>query len=206
MGEIINNVDMDNSVIDQSFNDQKSKIKPLNHSFKKNLKTDIITEDDIKEEKTCAICQEQFSLGDKYVILPCEETPHFFHIGDSEKCDGLFPWIENNNTCPLCRHEFPHEPEPEPEPEPENRRLPESLIPSEITDLTPEQISGLNMGENEPRPFNPEINIEIQYDINSNNIGGNTIPSILERMIEDIYIQREEEELNATILRSIEEM
>ena len=37
--------------------------------------------------------------------LPCKDK-HYFHI-KNEVCDGIYPWLKENNTCPLCRHEFP---------------------------------------------------------------------------------------------------
>ena len=41
-----------------------------------------------------------------------------FHNKVGDDCLGIMPWLEENNTCPVCRYEFPSEPEPEPEPEP----------------------------------------------------------------------------------------
>ena len=43
--------------------------------------------------------------GDEVVELPCIDK-HYFHI-KREGCDGIYPWLKNNATCPMCRHEFP---------------------------------------------------------------------------------------------------
>ena len=46
----------------------------------------------------CAICQEEFKIGEMFVPLPCNEThPHCFHR------DCIQPWLERHDTCPLCR-------------------------------------------------------------------------------------------------------
>ena len=46
----------------------------------------------------CAICQEEFEVGELFVPLPCNEIhPHRFHK------DCISPWLRNNNTCPTCR-------------------------------------------------------------------------------------------------------
>lgn len=46
----------------------------------------------------CAICQEEFCIGDSFVPLPCSETHvHKFHK------DCIVPWLRRNKTCPVCR-------------------------------------------------------------------------------------------------------
>ena len=46
----------------------------------------------------CAICQEDFEVGETFVPLPCNDLhPHKFH----KAC--IIPWIRDNNTCPTCR-------------------------------------------------------------------------------------------------------
>ena len=46
----------------------------------------------------CAICQEDFRVGETFVPLPCNDThPHKFH----KKC--IDPWVRRHNTCPVCR-------------------------------------------------------------------------------------------------------
>jgi len=42
----------------------------------------------------CSVCLEDFSIGDKVIVLPCY---HNFH----ETC--IREWISNHGNCPLCR-------------------------------------------------------------------------------------------------------
>ena len=46
----------------------------------------------------CAVCQEDFQIGELFVPLPCNDIhPHKFH----KEC--IMPWLRSNNTCPTCR-------------------------------------------------------------------------------------------------------
>eukprot|EP00494_Astrolonche_serrata_P026549 UN26811 len=52
----------------------------------------------LKDGKECAVCQEGFEVAEKGVTqIACK---HYFH----KKC--ITPWLETNNTCPLCRYEL----------------------------------------------------------------------------------------------------
>jgi hypothetical protein len=108
--ERINNIDMNIDVLERSINEQGEIIKPCSGSFVDNLEKVIITNEDVDNELCCAICRDKFKLGDKVIKLPCND-PHFFHYNsDPELCNGILPWLKNNNTCPICREEFPLEP------------------------------------------------------------------------------------------------
>lgn len=103
----------DRNILDTSFNDQGINIKKCSVSFVNDLETITITDSDINNNMCCAICQEEFKLGDKAIKLPCSDS-HYFHCSsDKELCGGILPWFENNNSCPICRTEFPEEPEPD---------------------------------------------------------------------------------------------
>uniref|UniRef100_A0A7S4CRU0 RING-type domain-containing protein n=1 Tax=Eutreptiella gymnastica TaxID=73025 RepID=A0A7S4CRU0_9EUGL len=52
------------------------------------------TDRDNADTKACAVCQEEFGLGDLATTLPCA---HLFH----GRC--IEPWLARNGTCPLCR-------------------------------------------------------------------------------------------------------
>ena len=99
------------NIINETFNDNTNENveKPLNNEFKNNLEEITISNDDLKKDLCCSICLDNFKLNDKIIKLPCKNNPHYFHKGDNENCDGIFPWFEKNNTCPVCRYEFPIE-------------------------------------------------------------------------------------------------
>lgn len=84
----------------------------VSEEFKNNLEELVADEEFIKKDKQCSICLEDFRLGDKYIRLPCqtenEDEKHIFHSGN-DTCSGIKPWLERNNTCPMCRTEFPKE-------------------------------------------------------------------------------------------------
>ena len=46
---------------------------------------------------SCVICIEDFKPHDICIVLSCE---HIYHK------DCVVPWIESNNTCPICRVEI----------------------------------------------------------------------------------------------------
>ena len=98
--------EQDNNVEQRSFDEQKSKIKPCASNFIESLEDMTINEDDIKNNLSCAICQESFKLNETIKELPCKPNPHYFHFKNDE-CEGIIPWLKLNNTCPICRFEFP---------------------------------------------------------------------------------------------------
>ena len=57
-----------------------------------------ITPDGTQE---CAICKETMHQSESKVKkLPCAHTFHG---------DCILPWLQQNNTCPYCRHALPVE-------------------------------------------------------------------------------------------------
>ena len=102
-------------ILNRTFEEEKSVIKHTNASFIENLEK-IIIEDN--SELSCAICQDSFKIGDNVIKLPCKDNQtHYYHYDiDSEICEGILPWLKNNNTCPVCRTEFPFD-------EPEEKKL-----------------------------------------------------------------------------------
>jgi|APSaa5957512535_1039671.scaffolds.fasta_scaffold23917_4 hypothetical protein len=136
-------------ILNQSFNEQKEIIKPLQFEFKEHLETYIVDENDIYEKLSCAICQDIFHLNEKIIKLPCNCMPHFFHKENTEECQGILPWFEAHNTCPVCREEYPSEPVLT---ESEQIQSPESFTTVDIT-ITPEQLVELNIDGS------PDINV-----------------------------------------------
>ena len=51
---------------------------------------------------------DDFKKGEKCLKLPCKENEHFFH-DEGENCTGIKKWLSKQNTCPICRTEFPME-------------------------------------------------------------------------------------------------
>lgn len=52
------------------------------------------------EPPTCTVCCEHINIGSKGMFMPCG---HIYHP------DCLKPWLETNNSCPVCRFELPKE-------------------------------------------------------------------------------------------------
>uniref|UniRef100_A0A0V0HZ86 RING-type E3 ubiquitin transferase n=1 Tax=Solanum chacoense TaxID=4108 RepID=A0A0V0HZ86_SOLCH len=48
----------------------------------------------------CAVCKDQFLLDMQVKMLPCK---HMYHS------DCILPWLEMNNSCPVCRFQLPTE-------------------------------------------------------------------------------------------------
>lgn len=86
-------------IINESFQNQVVDRKPTLDSAIKSLNCRKCTDDSI----TCCICQMNIDKDDNLLELPCG---HIFHGGGCE-CPGIKPWLEDNNTCPLCKHELP---------------------------------------------------------------------------------------------------
>ena len=99
-----------NNELQQSFDNIETRCKPCKDDFIKHLETATIIQSDVDDKLSCAICQESFKLNDKVIELPCESGPHYFHVSSSD-CEGIVPWLKQNNSCPVCRFQFPHKPE-----------------------------------------------------------------------------------------------
>ena len=204
-------LDPANNIINQSFGEDKPIVKPLEKSFKDKLEIYTITEEDVVNKLSCSICQDEFKLNDETIKLPCNDTPHFFHKTNTEECNGIYPWFEEHNTCPMCRYEFPHEPEPEPV----IGENPQVIIEREII-LTPEQIIEMN-DNNRENTIDDILRNEIENIFNQGEGENNNeetqmpdITRILQPMLnnivrEEMARQMEEEELQNAILRSVQE-
>jgi hypothetical protein len=107
-------------------NNTDNNIRGVSEVFSNNLDEFIVDPEFMKKELQCSICLEDFQVGDKCIRLPCKSGPHVFHSG-SDSCSGVKPWLKRNNTCPMCRHEFPTDNQ--------------SLIPTSNVTLTPGQIA-----------------------------------------------------------------
>jgi hypothetical protein len=52
------------------------------------------------EPPSCTVCVDPIAMLTKGMFMPCG---HIFH----PEC--LKPWLDTNNTCPVCRFELPLE-------------------------------------------------------------------------------------------------
>ena len=73
---------LENSLENSFNNDEKMKIRPLSHEIRDKLGEYKVTDDDISNNLSCAICQSNFKKEDKVICLPCEPINHFFHKGE----------------------------------------------------------------------------------------------------------------------------
>lgn len=48
----------------------------------------------------CSICRDTIKAGDKYCTLPCG---HVYHHKGTDDCLGVLRWLEEHDTCPMCR-------------------------------------------------------------------------------------------------------
>ena len=99
-------VQNEDDILQTTFDEQTVKTIPTCNKFVDSLEKMYITEEDVENGLSCSICQDSFELNDKVIELPCEPQKHYFHI-KNDNCDGVLPWLTQNNTCPMCRFEFP---------------------------------------------------------------------------------------------------
>lgn len=75
---------------------------PASEKSKKQLHKEKVTESNKEEfgKLDCSVCKENYKVDDTICKMPCE---HIFH----EDC--LMPWLNQHNSCPVCRYELPTE-------------------------------------------------------------------------------------------------
>ncbi|XP_060184363.1 E3 ubiquitin-protein ligase RDUF1-like [Lycium barbarum] len=73
---------------------------PASKSAIENLPTIEIVNSHIVSDTCCAVCREEFCLGNEAREMPCK---HIYHS------DCITPWLALRNSCPVCRHELPSE-------------------------------------------------------------------------------------------------
>jgi hypothetical protein len=95
------------NIQNQTFNQQHKYKKVCSKDFINSLSVQKVTKEMVEKKITCGICLDELKEGEEILELPCKDT-HYFHIKNTV-CDGIYPWLKENNTCPLCRHEFPSE-------------------------------------------------------------------------------------------------
>ncbi|KAJ1394740.1 Zinc finger, RING-type [Sesbania bispinosa] len=66
---------------------------------RENLPSVVVTQQDVDNNNAlCAVCKDEFGVGEEVKQLPCS---HRYHG------DCIVPWLGIRNTCPVCRYEFP---------------------------------------------------------------------------------------------------
>ena len=137
-------------------NDQIEELMGENENEDTSMSDDMINEfKEIKVDKEmdakqmeCSICLETFKEGDTYIMLPCKDHPHYFHNSDNEHCPGIIPWLKKNNTCPVCRFEFPKKKETN-----EN----DEFIQEEGNETNSDEPSDTNVNEMDNDPENDPV-------------------------------------------------
>ncbi|CAK8563283.1 unnamed protein product [Lathyrus sativus] len=72
---------------------------PASVTVVQNLPLVVVTKEDVDNNNAlCAVCKDEFAVGDEVKLLPCS---HRYHG------DCIVPWLGIRNTCPVCRYEFP---------------------------------------------------------------------------------------------------
>lgn len=192
-------VQNENDILQTTFDEQTVKTIPTCNKFVDGLEEMYITVEDVENGLSCSICQDSFELNDKVIELPCKPQKHYFHI-KNDNCDGVLPWLTQNNTCPMCRFEFPKSTEQNMEQNTEQNDETNDDIREEILNAPPlirfEEILSYAI---ERRNLNNNINAS---NINSSNIASNIIfPNIVIDNIRDGFSDRETDE---AIRRSLE--
>jgi len=162
----------------------------VSEEFKNNLEEHTADEEFIKNEKQCSICLDEFKLGDKYIILPCtrgeSEENHVFHSGD-ETCSGIKPWLDRNNTCPMCRKEFPTDNQ--------------SILSDQ--GRTRDIFQNITFHSMIPPDINIPMDDNIENNIPNPNNLENTISNIITNYINEIEANNEQREMQLAIEASL---
>ena len=102
-------------------------------------------------------------------------TCNYFHV-NNDNCPGIKNWLETNNTCPLCRTEFPKE---------NNSNLSDTLIIPTFSSVARRNIINTTT-DNDIIPETNNDNINTIYqNINSENII-NSIDNIIRSVNDEI--------------------
>ena len=194
------NSNIGNNFTNASMNSESN--NGVSEEFKNNLEEIIVDEEFISKEKQCSICLEEFKLGEKYIKLPCqtekEDEKHIFHSGN-DTCSGIKPWLERNNTCPMCRTEFPKDENP-------INPLVETIT---ITFPPINNMTNMNIFNDIFNDINEDINGDINEDNNEENIPNpneleNRISDIITNYINEIETSNEQRDIQIAIEESLQ--
>ena len=99
---------LEERVTNQSFHQQPKFKQVASKDFINSLSVQKVSPELVEKKTTCALCLDELILGEDMIELPCKDK-HYFHIKKEGGCPGIYPWLKENNTCPMCRHQFPFE-------------------------------------------------------------------------------------------------
>lgn len=196
---LVNNLNRQNNlnnILERSFIEQGNCCKPCSGKFVDKLEKVIITNEDIDNDLHCAICQDSFKLDENIIKLPCKD-PHYFHYKSSkEECGGILPWFKENNSCPICREEFPQENN-------DNIPIPDENLDGSInnTEEEQDQESQLNDREEDSEDILIENIIDRIFNNHTNNIFQN-----IENLTGGLEVPPNPMELNPIRLNIIQPM
>lgn len=186
----------EDDILQTTFDEQTVKTIPTCNKFVNSLEEMYITQEDVDNGLSCSICQDSFELNDKVIELPCEPQKHYFHI-KNENCNGVLPWLTQNNTCPMCRFEFPKSTEENNETNDENNDEPQ-LEPPPLPNFEEILLHAINRRNDVNRNM-PNI---IASSVNETNMLPDIIfPNIVVDNIRDGFSDRE---IDEAIRRSLE--
>jgi len=199
--ELLNtlNQGVENQGVENNLTGTTDTFNGVSEEFKNNLEEIVADEEFILKEKQCSICLEEFKLGDKYIRLPCqtekEDEKHIFHSGN-DTCSGIKPWLERNNTCPMCRTEFPKD---------ENNINPfietiTLMIPA-INNMT--NMENMNIFNDINEGVNADEGINIENIPNPNDLE-NRISDIITNYINEIEASNEQRDIQIAIEQSLQ--
>ena len=183
-------------ILQTTFDEQSVKTIPTCNKFVDGLNKMYITEKDVENGLSCSICQDSFKLNDKVIELPCKPQKHYFHI-KNENCDGVLPWLSENNTCPMCRFKFPKSTEQNMEQNTEQNDIREEILNAPPLPNFEEILSYAI----ERRNLNNNINSSNTNSSNINILPNIIFPNIIVDNIRDGFSDRETDE---AIRRSLE--
>ncbi len=195
----VENQGVENQGVENNLTGTTDTFNGVSEEFKNNLEEILADEEFILKEKQCSICLEEFKLGDKYIRLPCqtekEDEKHIFHSGN-DTCSGIKPWLERNNTCPMCRTEFPKD---------ENNINPfietiTLMIPA-INNMT--NMENMNIFNDINEGVNADEGINIENIPNPNDLE-NRISDIITNYINEIEASNEQRDIQIAIEQSLQ--
>tara|TARA_B100000900_G_scaffold299353_1_gene257939 strand:+ start:4603 stop:5253 length:651 start_codon:yes stop_codon:yes gene_type:complete len=160
--------------------------------FINNLDEFAVDEEFLKKNLQCSICLDDFKEGDKYILLPCKDDPHYFHSG-CESCSGIKEWLKRKNTCPMCRTEFPTE-----------NMTNEPILSG--SGRTMDIFESITIHTSMTPPVDNTENDNREDNLNNPNNLENTISNIITNYINDIEESNEQRDIQLAIQASLNEL